>query len=72
LVIPLPFIPLTKQLTDPVEGVQLSDLPAAVRAEPEVGLTETTSLVGKESFHCKAAGALPDVFRTRFKATEPP
>jgi hypothetical protein len=46
LAISLLFIPLARQVTEPLVGVQLSDLPAAVRTDPAATLTEATLLVG--------------------------
>jgi len=44
LPIAVPFIPLARQVTDPLLGLQVSDLLAAVRAGPAAMLRETTSL----------------------------
>ena len=44
LPIALLFIPLARQVTDPLLGLQVSDLPAALRAGPAAALRERTSL----------------------------
>ena len=67
------FVPLARQVTDPLLVLQLSDLPAAVSAGPAAMLRDRTSLVAKERVHCRPAGALvEEVFSDRFNETVPP
>lgn len=66
LPIVLAFMPLARQITDPVPALQLIVLPAPVRAGPAVVLREMMSLGEYESVHCKPAGALLAAFKDRF------
>ena len=75
--VPLPttllFMPLAKQIVDPLLLLQRTVLPAAVRAVPAVTLRETMSLGAYENVHCKAAGPLPEEpLSERFKVSELP
>ena len=57
----------------PAFDLQLSHLPAAVRAGPAVMLSDAMSLVEYDSVHCKLAGACPaEVRKARVNDTDPP
>ncbi len=66
------FIPLARQITDPVPALQLRVLPALVRADPAAVLSELMSLGENESVHCKPAGVLVPAFKDRFSERAPP
>src|SRR5262249_53914634 len=68
----VPFMPLTTHTTEPLRGLQLRDLPAAVKAGPAAVLIDKTSLVAKDSVHWRVDGAALDDVKARFRATEPP
>ena len=73
---PLPigpaFMPLARQVIEPLAELQFTPFPAAIRAGPAAVLSELTLLVGYESVHCKPEGAFPETVMERFKATDPP
>ena len=73
---PLPtavlFIPVARQVVEPLAEPHVRLLPAAVNAVPAVTFTDATLAVAYESCHCKPAGALLDAFNERFSVTVPP
>ena len=68
----LPFIPLARQISEPMAAPQFRDLPAPVNAAPALALMEATSLVEYGSVHCRPDGGLEDAFKERFNDTVPP
>ena len=72
LPIVLAFIPLARQIIEPLVDVQFTPFPLAVRAGPAAMLIEETLLGAYDSFHCKAEGAFPDTVNERFKGKDPP
>ena len=72
LLILVAFMPLARHMTDPVLELQLSVLPAPVRAGPAIVLRELMSLGEYESVHCRPAGTLVAAFKERFSERAPP
>ena len=73
---PLPiavaFMPLARQVTDPLAEAQFRVLFAAVRDGPAATVSDVMALAAYESVHCKPAGVLVEVFNERFNESEPP
>src|SRR4029077_52099 len=72
LLMVLALMPVARQVTDPVLEMQLSVLPALVRADPATTLRELMSLGAYVNFHCKPAGALVAALNERFSEREAP
>ena len=53
------FMPLAKQVSDPVPELQVTVLPAAVKAAPAETLTAAMLPEAYDNVHCIADGALP-------------
>ena len=69
----LAFMPLARQVNDPLPELQVMVLPAAVKAAPADTLTETMSLVAYDNVHCIADGTLPvAAFNDRLRLRVPP
>ncbi len=62
----LVFMPVARQVSDPLAELQFSVLPAAVNTGPATTLSEVMSPIGYESVHCRPAGALVAMFNERF------
>lgn len=71
LLIVLAFMPVAKQVRDPVPELQLSVL-LVPSASPATAVRELMSLGAYASVHCKPAGALVAAFKERFSERAPP
>jgi hypothetical protein len=65
-------VPTATQVTEPVDGLQVSVLPAALTAAPGATATELTSPGANANVHCDPAGPVPLVLNERLSDTEPP
>src|SRR5262249_439858 len=65
------FIPLARQISDPVFALQLRVLLALLRADPAAALSELMSLGEYESVHSKPAGLPVPAFNERFSESVP-
>jgi len=73
LLIGFASILVARHRAEPLPDLQLSHLPAAVRAGPVVKVSDAMSLVIYDSVHCRLDGALPaNAFKERLKDAEPP
>jgi hypothetical protein len=66
------FIPDARQVTVPAPGLQLSVLPADVRADPAAAFIDVTLTVGYVNVHASAAGAVLPAASVSEREIEPP